>query len=264
MAATTKPKSDYGALIGGNAVFAGVDQGIDFTGKGPVYALGEGTVTRYDPSGSGWPGQGALLVYNVTKGALKGKNVYVAEDFGAAANIATGSPVHTGEILGYASGSGLAPGIETGYADASGHAFGSPTGGPQPEGQAFNYDVRTLSAGGDVAKIAGMFETTPSSLNSKGPVQSGLEHVPGVTQVEAGVQTGKALFTDTASLLKWIGDTKNLARLGEMIAGGVLVILGTVAIIKGGSGSPTTQTKGAVRTVAKAVPATRAAAKVAR
>lgn len=252
MAAKTPPKNQYGALIGGNAVFAGVDQGIDFTGAGPVYALGPGTVTRNEPSGSGWPGAGALLTYLVSGGALKGKTVYVAEDFKAASNIATGSPVHAGQVIGYATGAGLAPGIETGYADSSGRAFGSPTGGPQPQGKAFNYDVQALSSGGTLGAAANMMGATPSELSSKGPIQSGLEHVPGVVQVEQVVKTGKSLFTGTASLLEWIGNTKNLERVGEMIAGGVLVALGILMIGRSAiSSTPAAQVVGAARMVAR-------------
>lgn len=102
-------------------------------------------------------------------------------------------------------------------------------------------------AGGDVAKLAQMFGTTSTALLAKGPVQSTLEHVPGVTQVEGAVQVGKTLFTDAGSLLKWIGDTHNLERVGEMLAGGVLALVALLIIARSQiSATPVTATRGAI------------------
>ncbi len=113
--------SQYGALVGRGARFAGIDQGIDFTGGPfPVYALGDGKITRIERSGSGWPGQGAVLNYQIETGPAAGRYVYVAEDFAPDPSLKVGSKVSKGGILGLATGSGLAPGIEIGWADASG------------------------------------------------------------------------------------------------------------------------------------------------
>ena len=54
-----------------------VDQGVDFDGTGPVYALGDGTVQN--TKNLGWP-QGNYISYVLTSGAAKGWHVYVAED----------------------------------------------------------------------------------------------------------------------------------------------------------------------------------------
>jgi hypothetical protein len=266
MAAATKTtapaKNPYAALIGGNAVFAGVDQGIDFTGKGPVYAVGEGQVTSYQASGSGWPGEGAKLIYALS-GANAGKNVYVAEDFKAAAGIAQGSLVHRGEVIGYATGSGLAPGIEVGYADASGHALEPllPKGSTYPStgyGAKFNQDVQALSAGaggggfgstiGNLLKIIdGTDAGQPNPLQSPTKIATSLE------------QTGKdvaAPFVSAVDFFHWITNPKNMIRIGEMIGGGIFIMLGVVMVGRAASSSgPAKQVTGAAETVAAVTPA---------
>ncbi len=145
----------YGALVGGSAAFAGEDQGIDFTGPGPVYALGNGVVTRRVDSGSGWPGQGAVLVYRLTSGPGAGRYVYVSEDFAPRADLKVGSRVTKGDVLGQATGSGLAPGIEVGYANANGRPLAPRPipRAPTPLGHAFDAFVQTLS--GPVTRTSG-------------------------------------------------------------------------------------------------------------
>jgi len=182
---------NLGALAGGGS-FAGVDQGIDITG-GPfaVKALADGVITRLTPSGSGWPGQGALLVYRLTSGPYAGRFVYIAEDFNPDPSLRVGSPVKQGQQLGIATGSGEAPGIEAGFADPQGHAFGSPHGGPQPLGQAFLNYVENVSAG--TAGAAAEFGTGSASLGllpSLGPfptsVHQAAQELTGAGRVVSG------------------------------------------------------------------------------
>jgi hypothetical protein len=54
-----------------------VDQGVDYTGSGPIYALGNGKVLS--TTNSGWPG-GTFIVYQLTDGPASGKYVYFAEN----------------------------------------------------------------------------------------------------------------------------------------------------------------------------------------
>ncbi len=54
-----------------------VDQGVDFSGSGPVYAIGNGTIENI--SNAGWP-QGNFITYQLSSGSAKGLGVYVAED----------------------------------------------------------------------------------------------------------------------------------------------------------------------------------------
>lgn len=140
--------SDYSALT--SARYAGADQGVDFTGPGPVKALGNGFVTRVQNSGSGWPGEGAILVYELLDGPQRGKFVYIAEDFRPRPGLKVGDKIKAGSVIGLATGSGKAPGIEVGFAqNAHGTAYGTTkdgkAGGPTPVfGNAFRNFILTL------------------------------------------------------------------------------------------------------------------------
>lgn len=89
-----------------------IDQGVDYSGVGPVYAIGDGVVLC--TYGSGWPG-GTFIGYQLTDGPASGLVVYVAED--VEPSVQVGATVTSGTVLGqmYAGPDG----IETGWADAS-------------------------------------------------------------------------------------------------------------------------------------------------
>jgi len=57
---------------------AGVDQGVDYSGQGDVYAIGPARVTVVSTS-SGWPGGGAVS-YTFTDGPKAGQAVYFVEN----------------------------------------------------------------------------------------------------------------------------------------------------------------------------------------
>jgi hypothetical protein len=57
---------------------AGIDQGVDYSGYGPVYAIGPARVTVVSNS-SGWPGGGAVG-YTFTAGEKAGQAVYFVEN----------------------------------------------------------------------------------------------------------------------------------------------------------------------------------------
>jgi hypothetical protein len=181
----------YGALITGRAQFAGLDQGIDFTGPGLVRALGAGRITRLQPSGSGWPGEGAIVAYQITeKGSpLDGRFMYIAEDFRAIRGLQVGSTFKRGQVLGVATGSGLAPGIETGFAsDAQGHAYGNPKEGhgaePDPEARA----LQAYLEGG-----ANAYEGVRGITSKEGSIAKGLAE--GLGAAAKGVQdAGQAVL----------------------------------------------------------------------
>ncbi len=90
-----------------------IDQGVDFSGFGPIYAIGDGVVLS--TVNGGWPG-GTFIAYRLTDGPANGLTVYFAEDIQPAVSI--GQTVNANTVLGtvYAGGSG----IELGWSDPSG------------------------------------------------------------------------------------------------------------------------------------------------
>jgi murein DD-endopeptidase MepM/ murein hydrolase activator NlpD len=90
-----------------------IDQGVDYSGYGPVYAIGSGVViSTYN---SGWPG-GTFITYRLTSGPAAGLVAYLAED--VYPQVSPGQSVNASTVLGtmYEGPDG----IETGWADPSG------------------------------------------------------------------------------------------------------------------------------------------------
>jgi murein DD-endopeptidase MepM/ murein hydrolase activator NlpD len=87
-----------------------IDQGVDYSGFGPIYALGDGTVLS--TANGGWPG-GTYITYRLSNGPAAGLVVYAAEDIEPL--------VHVGETVTPATVLGTLyegpDGIETGWAD---------------------------------------------------------------------------------------------------------------------------------------------------
>lgn len=215
----------FKALVGDGLAYAGVDQGIDFTGAGSVYALDNAVVTRVTRGGSGWPGEGAVLNYKLLSGPKAGQYVYVAEDFAPRSDLRPGMIVKRGEIIGQATGSGKAPGIEVGWAQPSGIPLAprpAPRPAPQytPEGESFRQFVATGSAGAGGGGI---------SIGSvAGDVNSGLRHVPGVAQVE-GVVGG---VSSVAGFLGRLTDPSYILRGLQIVAGAVLALVGVGLLVR--------------------------------
>ena len=88
-----------------------IDDGVDFAGLGPVYALGDAVVTGATGTNFGWPG-GGWITYRLTSGPAAGMVVYVAEDITPA--VATGQRVSPTTVIGTMFDGG--DGIETGWA----------------------------------------------------------------------------------------------------------------------------------------------------
>jgi len=89
-----------------------VDQGVDYSGYGPIYAVGDGTVMA--TTNSGWPG-GTFICYKLNDGPAAGLVMYAAEDIEP--TVSVGQTVNAGTVLGnmYEGPNG----IEIGWADAS-------------------------------------------------------------------------------------------------------------------------------------------------
>ncbi len=86
-----------------------IDQGVDFGGAGPIYAIGDGTVLS--TVNGGWPG-GTFIAYQLTDGPAAGLVVYAAEDISP--QVYVGESVTPDTVLGTMYGGPT--GIETGWA----------------------------------------------------------------------------------------------------------------------------------------------------
>ncbi len=91
-----------------------IDQGVDYNGSGPIYALGDGVVL--DIYNSGWP-NGVYISYRLTNGPAAGDVVYVAESVNP--TVTPGQSVTPNTVIGtlYNGSSG----IETGWANPGGN-----------------------------------------------------------------------------------------------------------------------------------------------
>jgi murein DD-endopeptidase MepM/ murein hydrolase activator NlpD len=89
-----------------------VDQGVDYSGYGPIYALGDGVVVC--TVNAGWPG-GTFIVYQLTDGPASGLYAYAAEDINP--EVSPGQSVTPNTVLGQMYEG--PDGIETGWADGS-------------------------------------------------------------------------------------------------------------------------------------------------
>jgi hypothetical protein len=89
-----------------------VDQGVDFTGSGPIVAIGDALVLR--TGAPGWPEGGGVL-YELLNGPLKGEVIFVYE--GVDATVLPGQYVHAGDQIATFRPGGS---IETGLADSAG------------------------------------------------------------------------------------------------------------------------------------------------
>jgi hypothetical protein len=126
-----------------------IDMGVDFSGSGPVYALGDGIVTNASAYNGGWGG--GWITYQLTDGPAAGLMVYVAE--AVAPTVVTGETVTAWTVIGdMFSGAG---GIETGWAmpDALSaesqlpEAGGIGGGGPFPTIVGLNFEELLQSLG---------------------------------------------------------------------------------------------------------------------
>jgi hypothetical protein len=127
-----------------------IDEGVDFAGTGPVYALGDAIVTNATGTNYGWPG-GGWITYRLTDGPGMGLMVYVAEDI--VPSVVTGQRVSSSTVIGTMYNGG--DGIETGWAQPTGltaesqlpQAGGIGGLGPYPTRVGLNFEELLQSLG---------------------------------------------------------------------------------------------------------------------
>jgi len=127
-----------------------IDEGVDFAGSGPVFALGNAVITNASGDEAGWPG-GGWITYQLTDGPDAGLMVYLAED--VTPTVQAGEHVSASTVIGNMfNGS---DGIETGWAQLSGlsaesqlpQAGGISGGGPFPTMVGLNFEELLQSLG---------------------------------------------------------------------------------------------------------------------
>ncbi len=100
-----------------NLVPERIDQGVDYSGTGKVYALGPGVITYVNTTGAWFPPAPDYIAYQLTSGTASGLTVYVAECITPKARIKVGLTVGVNTVIGNMNNCGY--GIETGWADAN-------------------------------------------------------------------------------------------------------------------------------------------------
>jgi len=134
-----------------------IDEGVDFGGTGPVYALGDAVVTNAGEN-AGWPG-GGWITYQLTDGPDQGLMVYLAED--VTPTVQVGEHVTPSTVIANMFNGG--DGIETGWAQPTGvsaeselsEAGGIGGGGPFPTMVGSNFDQLLVVLGVPAAPNAG-------------------------------------------------------------------------------------------------------------
>jgi len=147
-----------------------IDQGVDFGGTGPVYALGDAVVTNATATNYGWPG-GGWITYQLTDGPAKGLMVFLAED--VRPTVSAGQHVTARTVIAdmYDGGAG----IEFGWAMASGftaesqlsEAGGISGAGPFPTNVGLNFEELLQATG--VPAASNRYDTPSGLLPSQYP-----------------------------------------------------------------------------------------------
>jgi hypothetical protein len=144
------------------------DQGVDFSGKGSLFAVGSGTILS--THNAGWPGGGTFIALKLDHPPdAQHSVVYYAESINPA--VSAGQHVNAGQIVGTATGGST--GIEIGWGDpmhlgqalsvANGTAGQKDNQGGTPEGRNFlsfigGADISGQAQGGNKGQTTDIFQ----------------------------------------------------------------------------------------------------------
>lgn len=142
-----------------------IDQGVDFGGSGPIYAIGDAVITSAAKSNYGWPG-GGWITYQLTSGPAAGLAVFVAEDVRPV--VQPGQHVTSSTVI--ATMYNWGDGIETGWAMPSGFSAESQlaeaggVAGGLPTAVGLNFEELLQSLGVPAAnnRFAGTYGVLPA------------------------------------------------------------------------------------------------------
>lgn len=135
-----------------------VDQGVDYGGAGPLYALGTGSITN--TRNAGWPG-GTFIGLRLNDGPNAGSYVYYAEDISPTVRV--GQSVTAGQLVGDSTGGrhgievgwAAPPGTGESLARALGQAASKGDPGAHPTGAGVSFSNLIASLGGPPGIISG-------------------------------------------------------------------------------------------------------------
>jgi hypothetical protein len=135
-----------------------IDQGVDYTGTGPILALGPGRVYLAATSDTGWGNGNGFLAYTLTSGAYQGSSIYIAE--GITPTVTAGQTITAGQQIatfnGHSIEIGFAAGPTQGDLALAHTLYGE--GADTAAGRAMNQLLTTLGAPGrhrDMTSCAG-------------------------------------------------------------------------------------------------------------
>lgn len=100
-------------LAGARVTRERIDQGVDYSGSGPLAAIGAARITYVGTSRTGWPG--TFIEYQLSGGHAGGCSVYYAEGVSPVTGLRVGETVRAGQVLARII-PGWATGIEIGWA----------------------------------------------------------------------------------------------------------------------------------------------------
>ena len=134
-----------------------IDMGVDYSGNGPLRAVGAGTIVWN--GGNGWPGLGGYIALKLSHGPLAGKVVYYAED--VVSSVSIGQHVSAGQVIGQLRTQGA--GMEIGWASP-----GNPGNTAASAAGQYHVDGTTTAYGANFSRFlhalgapAGLRENTP-------------------------------------------------------------------------------------------------------
>lgn len=150
-----------------------VDMGVDYTGHGPLYAMGSGTITSV--KNAGWPG-GTFIGLHLDTGQF----MYYAENI--IPHVHLGQRVHAGQLVGTAVGT--YPFVEIGWAASPGtgqtlaaQAGQAATGGdPGARPTAYGVNMSNL-----IKSLGGPAGITSGPVTGGIPANSGLPNTAQTT-----------------------------------------------------------------------------------
>lgn len=156
--------------VGPGLVQGRTDQGVDYSGSGPLYAVGSGTIVS--TTNSGWPGGTFIGLLLDNPSDATHQLVYYAEDI--VPSVSVGQRVNAGQLVGNATGG--SSGIEIGWGSPS--AIGQPLNqaeygvesGATPEGTNFLNAISGAATanGGSTVTGSGSASSGTSSASSGG------------------------------------------------------------------------------------------------